>query len=216
LWRCCGVILAAGRAITRENGCWGVGFGSAPFLLGSSLGDFGQAPVCWNHQDLSDVLKSSASVPKSVGPSRLSPPSALGRAFLYRRAMNALPAAVRSEAARSRHPIRIRFCCTPFLVALFAQPVVNSWMGALAGPMAVCCRLALTFFFLCHCSKLQSGAASRFDIIPNLVMPAAAQQASSSRLRSSVRRILPLAFRGKSDTNTNLRGLLSETSRLRQ
>ena len=35
-------------------------------------------------------------------------------------------------------------------------------MGALARPMAVCSRLALTFFLLCHCSKLQTGAALRF------------------------------------------------------
>lgn len=56
----------------------------------------------------------------------------------------------RSGTARSCLPIRICFRCPPFLIALFAQPVLNSWKRALARPMAVRSRLALTLFLLCH------------------------------------------------------------------
>ena len=39
-----------------------------------------------------------------------------------------------SETARSRLPIRICFYCPPLLVALFAQPVLNSWIPGIGWP----------------------------------------------------------------------------------
>ena len=71
--------------------------------------------------------------------------------------------------------------------------------------MAVCSRLALTFFLLCHCSKLQSGAALRFPDYSPIAPFAIREDGRMSDLRDAEELLMTLTKQAVAEpTSLNL------------